>query len=412
MNILLVGELYRYGGASGMMEILAGELRKRGHKVISVYGYNPRNNQREKDIRIIFEGRVPKAVNRRARYWLEKYNLPNLYARFVIAGLVRQEQIDILHFHTLQGGYLGVRDIAYLSRKHRVVWTVHDTWPFTGGCMHFSSCGQWMDGSCLCCGEKQLHTLYENTHKNYRRKQLAFTGRGIVFVTPSGWMADNIEHSFLRKERCERIENGIDLVCYSPLANRAELRRKYKVGAEKNVLMIAAGDLQSKYKGFSYLAEALRRLKEPQRYALLLVGEMDEEVKEEELGVDCHAFGFVRDKSVMNELYNIANLVVLPSLQDTFPTVALEAQAAGTPVVAFPVGGIKEQILESTGWLLSEISAAELAHTIEQIFESEKDLLEKGKMARERCLRLYGRERMCQKYENVYRDLYGEWKQV
>ena len=405
MNILLIGELYRYGGASEMMEILAGELRKKGHRVISVYGYNPRNRKIEKDIRVIFENRFQKCVNGRTRYWLEKYNLPNLYARFVIAGIVEREHIDILHFHAMQGGYMGIRDIGYLGGKYKVVWTIHDTWPFTGGCMHFGSCGGWMNDSCLCCDEQQLHTLYRNTHKNYSRKRSAFTGREIAFVTPSKWMADNAARSFLKKERCVCIENGIDLTCFSPLDNRDELRKKYGVEEGQNVLMIAAGDLQSKYKGFASLAKALRKLKEPQRYTLLAVGEKDVGAEEEEICVACRAFGFVRDKSVMNELYNTADLVVLPSLQDTFPTVALEAQAAGTPVVAFPVGGVREQITESTGWLLETISSAELALTIEKIFADKQILREKGRKARERCLRFYGKERMCQNYENVYRNI-------
>ena len=41
MNILMVGELYKFGGASEIMEILAGRLEAYGHHVILLYGFNP-----------------------------------------------------------------------------------------------------------------------------------------------------------------------------------------------------------------------------------------------------------------------------------------------------------------------------------------------------------------------------------
>ena len=40
MNILMIGELYKFGGASEIMEMLAQRLEYCGHRVVLVFGYN------------------------------------------------------------------------------------------------------------------------------------------------------------------------------------------------------------------------------------------------------------------------------------------------------------------------------------------------------------------------------------
>ena len=104
---------------------------------------------------------------------------------------------------------------------------------------------------------------------------------------------------------------------------------------------------------------------------------------------------------------NIADVFILPSVQDNFPTVTLEAQAAGTPVLAFAIGGITEQITPETGWLVEEISAKGLRGELERIFEDKNwinTIKAKGKMARERSELLYGERRMTERYEEIYAE--------
>ena len=85
----------------------------------------------------------------------------------------------------------------------------------------------------------------------------------------------------------------------------------------------------------------------------------------------------------------------------------LEAQAAGTPVLAFSIGGIREQISLETGWLVNEISANALQKEIEKIFHDENwmaDVAHRGKMARKRCEQLYDEKNMAKRYEKIYNE--------
>ena len=77
----MVGELYKFGGASEMMEILANRLKVRGHNVILLFGYNPGNQKStEKKHYILFRNDFLRKINNKLRFLMEKYNVSNIYA--------------------------------------------------------------------------------------------------------------------------------------------------------------------------------------------------------------------------------------------------------------------------------------------------------------------------------------------
>jgi glycosyltransferase involved in cell wall biosynthesis len=71
------------------------------------------------------------------------------------------------------------------------------------------------------------------------------------------------------------------------------------------------------------------------------------------------------------EYYNKLKLFVLPTHQDAFPTVILEAMACGTPVLAAPVGAIPDVVTnEVTGFLLESNAPERIAQQITTILSN------------------------------------------
>ncbi len=405
MNILMIGESYKFGGASEIMEILAHSLEKNGHTVTLVYGYNYEGYEITSGHYVLFNNILLRRIHNRLRYWVERFNFRSLYVYCYIKLLMKKKRIDLIHIHAMQGGFMSLPDIKRICSQEDVVWTVHDTWPITGGCMYYWDCQAWQNAACINCVEDDLKMKYRNTAVNWRRKKKAFQNKEIYYVAPSKWMLRNMLHSFLKKERLTVIENGIDLKVFRPLFNSETLKFRYGVDVHKKILMFSAGSVKNKYKGWNYLRDALHWIKNREEYQLLIIGKETEDI--ECLDIAMIKLGFIQEKSVLNELYNIADVFILPSVQDNFPTVTLEAQAAGTPVLAFAIGGITEQITPETGWLVEEISAKGLRGELERIFEDKNwinTIKAKGKMARERSELLYGERRMTERYEEIYAE--------
>jgi len=71
-------------------------------------------------------------------------------------------------------------------------------------------------------------------------------------------------------------------------------------------------------------------------------------------------------------LYSLASLFVIPSLQDNLPNTILESMLCGTPVVGFNTGGIPEMIDHKVnGYLADFKSSADLAEGMHWILSSE-----------------------------------------
>lgn len=405
MNIMMIGELYKFGGASEIMEILAKGLEEDGNAVTLVYGYNYGNYDVETGHYVLFNNILLRRVHNKLRIWSERFDLGNLYVYCYIYFLIKRKKIDIVHFHAMQGGFISLSDIRRICKKQNIIWTIHDTWPMTGGCMYYWDCQAWQNEECKNCKENDLQIKYKNTAVNWRRKKKTLQKKDIYYVAPSRWMQRNIQQSLLSKEKIYLIENGINLNIFKPLAHKEAIKRKYGISIGKKILMFSAGSVANRYKGWKYLRDALFKLKGREEYELLVVGKEADDI--ESLDITTIKMGFIQDKHILNELYNIADVFILPSVQDNFPTVTLEAQAAGTPVLAFAIGGIKEQITPETGWLVENISAEAMKTAIEQIFDDKnwtENLNKKGIEARKRSEMLYDERFMTERYERIYAE--------
>lgn len=109
-------------------------------------------------------------------------------------------------------------------------------------------------------------------------------------------------------------------------------------------------------------------------------------------------------------LLHRAHVVAIPSRQEGQGLVALEAMAAGLPVVASRVGGLKETIVDgTTGLLVPPDDPNALASALVRILRdtAQGRIAPMRRQATQRAEQLYTVERMILNIENVYRSLAG-----
>lgn len=98
----------------------------------------------------------------------------------------------------------------------------------------------------------------------------------------------------------------------------------------------------------------------------------------------------------------MADLLVNPSVYETFGLTNIEAMACGTPVAAFPVCTMPELIDDSCGYLAASVSAEALGETILRAFDDPAALREKGRCSREKAERLFSEKAMLDQFERLY----------
>ena len=74
---------------------------------------------------------------------------------------------DIVHLHWIAGGMMRIEDISRI--KSTIVWSLHDMWPFTGGCHYDKGCGLYKNtcGTCKVLKSKKDNDL---SRKIFKRK--------------------------------------------------------------------------------------------------------------------------------------------------------------------------------------------------------------------------------------------------
>jgi glycosyltransferase involved in cell wall biosynthesis len=150
-----------------------------------------------------------------------------------------------------------------------------------------------------------------------------------------------------------------------------------------------------KRKGGDLVAEAFHALKKKLPEARLIFAGAAELPKEFAGMEDVEHLGLL-DKNVPSELkrllsaYRRADVLLLPSRSDPFPTVIREAMFFGVPCVASDIWAMPEMIADGeTGYLVPSGDAAALAERVERVLSDEPLRMQMGRAARARAERMF-----------------------
>ncbi len=342
------------GGASLVAEELTTLFNKNGHQAHHYFALG-RHDGKEK--LPLYGSRALPALFFRRIHTLSRYmGLPEIVP-VELAFLFFKKRIleyDLVHFHDLCGG-ISPLTVAIVSELKPTVWTFHDCSPFTGGCLYPMEC-QGFKSRCSHCpqlGNWPINTPIDLTGTMQAIKRMVLQRPNLSVVTPSRWMAGMVDSLALKGQSPVVIPNGIDTNAYFPF-NQAEVRNRLAIPLERFVVVIIATFLEDERKGIKFALEALLKIKQSNPF-LILMGNVNDEVKNLFAGFDCKVTGYVREDSKKAEYFSASDILLFCSLADNMPLVILETMATATPTVGFKTGGVPEMIRhEKSGFLVKQ----------------------------------------------------------
>jgi glycosyltransferase len=204
-----------------------------------------------------------------------------------------------------------------------------------------------------------------------------------------------------------KMENG-------ELSDKGTLRRKWNiVPGEKVILFVGRVD---EVKGVVYLVRAFREvLKKNQGCHLIIAGSGDYDKCFQEANNICTKITFtgLLNKKDLNEIYQIADVGVVPSLFEPFGYVAVEMMMHELPVAVTATSGLNEVVDDTCGLKIPltvlpdsvEIDAASLSEKILYLLEHPTEAGQMGQNGRKRYLEKYSseifRKNMLQLYKSI-----------
>jgi glycosyltransferase involved in cell wall biosynthesis len=202
------------------------------------------------------------------------------------------------------------------------------------------------------------------------------------------------------------IENGVDAARFSADRVRgAELRRELGIRGD-DVLLLQVGRAHP-HKGQQVLLDAAAvLLARHERVSLLMVGRGTETIRHPlfeipEFARRVHRLG---DRADLVPMYSAADLLINPSVSESFPTAVVEAMSCGLPCVVTDTGASRD-IVGDTGRCVVPGSKEALLDAVEPLIGAAPGVREAlGERARQRVLERFSLPQMAGAFIAAYRD--------
>jgi glycosyltransferase involved in cell wall biosynthesis len=387
VKILRVIARLNMGGPALHVAYLTEGLRQRGYDTVLVAGTLARGEDSmafvaaARDVEIVQIDQLGREIS----------PLRDLVATVRLARLIRKERPQILHTHTAKAGTVG-RVAALLAGSRRPPIIVHT-----------------FHGHVLRGYFGPLRSRFFGLLERW----LATETTALIAVSPQV-RDDLVALGVAPKERFVVIRLGIELderVAAESTNGRADNRRYLGIPGDR----FAVGWIgrMTAVKRTDDILVAFKRLRDSGVDAVLcLVGDGPDRP---ELERRAHELGVVRDTVFLGyqedvaPFYSAFDALILPSSNEGTPVSAIEALAAGRPVVATRVGGVPDVVRDGEdGFLVEPGDTSELANRLEQLARDPALRERMGKQGRERVLPRYAVNRLVEDVDELYQSLLSE----
>ena len=194
------------------------------------------------------------------------------------------------------------------------------------------------------CGEpwKYRRNIFRDIFEKFTYKIITYLVTGTESLKK-----EYAKHYGLPPEKIKVMPNWINLQKFRIMNYELgikELKEKLSIKEGEKIILFA--HRLSRRKGAHYLPEIIKAFRD-EKVVFIIIGDGPERgnlelrIKNYELGGNVRMFGWIPNKD-LSQYYAIADVFIMPSDEEGFPRVLLEAMAMKVPFVASDVGGVEE----------------------------------------------------------------------
>lgn len=328
-------------GAKQVIKELAARLVKDGHEVHIYTSDSDKYKRIKKKEEIIGNVYV-----HRCHYWFKVANFvtfwPNVFFKLM------KEDFDVIHTHVYGHPHVFFASLAAEIKKAKLIHTTHCPWTQA----YRSLLGR---------------ILLKLTYPTVSRFATNLSNK-VIAITP--W-----EIEFLKKYHIKNvviIPNGVDNIFFMKVKNNS-FKRKLKI---KGKIVLFFGRLNITKGPDKFILAAKEILKERKDIYFVLVGP-DEGMKVKLIKMinndkNILLLDPIYDRKKIAEMYQAANVFVMPSFREGLPLTLFEAMASGLPIIASPVNGIPYEMTNKNGIFVNYGNIQGLKEAILKILDNNK----------------------------------------
>lgn len=394
MNILQIGTTDKKGGAAGISWSIKQYLDAQGIENSMFV------RDKYSDDATVFQiqNKIPK---------IAKYILSNDVEYSNSDSVLETEEYkkaDIIHCHNLHGYYFNLETLHKMSLEKKVIWTFHDMWPLTSHAAYTFNIEHIKNGL-FASPSVTIHPpiLFPNDANLIKKKTEIYNKTNFHIVGPSQWMLNCVNKTILKDKPQTLIYNGIDTTQFKKY-DKTESRTILNFPLDKKIILcIADGGKNNPFKGGKYVDEMIQRYKNNKNVLFVSVGSKISKRKQKG---NVLYIPRINTKEELARVYSSADVLLNPTLAETFGLVIVEAMLCGVPVVTFKTGGIPEIVDDGiNGYVVEYKNSEKLYLSLNKILALNVATLDQ--MSENAIVKAseFTQERMLESYMKLYNEI-------
>jgi len=315
------------------------------------------------------------------------------------------QEAQVVHYHILHNSFFRLESLKYLTKKKSSVWTFHDLWIATGHCIQPIDCSRFGDGCGKCPFlQRSIPVSRDRTSHEFYRKYNLIKKINAQYIVSTEWMKARILTTLpIESENLHVIPFGVDAEIFEPvsLETKKQYRQNYGISQEAFVIFINAHN--DEIKGIEIVKELIKH-SENEAIKFLILDESKFFVTSE----DVHSFPRITAQQEIIKLIQICDVVLIPSLAESFSMLTLESMSCGLPVITLKDSAAYEVAGEDSNMAFSKVSAVlDILMIIQRLKSNAQYITEVGQKNRARAIDKFSKEQYVEKLSNLYRNNSG-----
>jgi glycosyltransferase involved in cell wall biosynthesis len=320
------------------------------------------------------------------------------YFNSTVLNKIEEINPDIVHLNWIGNEMISIEEISKIQRS--VVWTFQDMWAFTG---------------------TEHYTFKKNYFYSYKKKKNNFNFFSFIFnwtwnrkkkffkknlhiVCSSKWMKTQVFNSsiFYKNKNITIIPNCLDFKRWKPfnkLISRKFLKLPY---LKKYILFVSSNGSDDERKGFNFLLKAIEELNIKNLH-LIVVGKLSD-FHRRVIPINFTVFDEIKYTEIdfLIKIYSASDLIVVPSVMESFGQVVVEAASCNVPAVVFNNTGLTDIVQhKKNGYVAKFKNYKDLANGIRWCLKKN----ELKKKLRIKTAKKFSSDIVANKYISLFKDI-------
>lgn len=313
---------------------------------------------------------------------------------------------DIIHLHLIHNTLFDLNYLPIITAMKPTVITLHDPYFLGGHCIYHFDCEKWKT-FCKDCPnlDSPFPLKRDSSAFEFSMKKHIIQNSNITAIVASKWMENKVTQSPIwQGKTIHRLPFGINQDIFKP-ADKNKIRKDLNIPQDATVLMFRS-DI-SPFKGLDLIKNALKNLKTDKKIVLLTVAQKGK-LKELKNKFDIREYGWLKDDELLAKLYQASDLFLMPSTQEAFGMMAIEAMSCKVPVLAL-TGTALPDVINSPQCGLA-VDADKFSTELQRLINTPEEIKERGEKSLTFAKENYDKEVYINKMINIYKEVIANHK--